>query len=159
MDGNSETIVLPSTSDLASLVADDRPAAVLRSVACVGGLSIERDISTSEIHDYLQETDNLVWLDVQDPGEAELEMLLEQFGFHPLSVEDVVHPDQRPKVDEYKGYLFVVVHSVRSHEGYRDVELCEVDLFVGRNYLVTVHRGKVPALEEAYHRWTNSGSE
>jgi magnesium transporter len=129
----------------------------LRAVGCVGGLCIERDISTSEIHEYLREPTNLVWLDVQDPGQQELEMLLEQFGFHPLSVEDVIHPDQRPKVDEYKGYLFVVIHAVREHGDLHKVELCEIDLFIGRNYLVTVHHGTAPPLTEAFTRWTSGG--
>lgn len=148
---------MPTAADLAHSVPTTGQRAQLRAVACVGGLCIERDISTSEIHEYLREPTNLVWLDVQDPGEQELEMLLEQFGFHPLSVEDVVHPDQRPKVDEYKGYLFVVIHSVRSHNDLHQVEMCEVDLFIGRNYLVTVHHGTAPALTEAFTRWTSGG--
>lgn len=129
----------------------------LRAVACVGGVSVERGIPTAELHDYLKEPTNLVWLDLQDPGEAELEMLLEQFGFHPLSVEDVVHLDQRPKIDEYKGYLFVVVHTIARGREIYDIELSEVNLFIGRNYLVTVHRGPLPAMDEAYTRWTSGG--
>lgn len=143
--------------DLTSTLPPQTSQARLRSVACIAGLCIERDVSTDEIHTYIADPDNVVWLDVQDPGEKELEMLLEQFGFHPLSVEDVVHPDQRAKVDEYKGYLFVVTHTVRNAVDLRNVDLCEVDLFIGRNYLVTVHRGPAPTLDEAFSRWTSSG--
>ncbi|MFV0446437.1 MAG: magnesium/cobalt transporter CorA [Planctomycetaceae bacterium] len=151
----------PSQSivDLTAELATDsnRSPAKLRSVACLGGLCIERDVSTDELHEYIADEANVVWLDVQDPGEAELEILLDQFGFHPLSVEDVVHPDQRPKIDEYKGYLFVVAHSVLNFDDLYDVELFEVDMFVGRNYLVTVHRGPAPPLEVAFSRWTSGG--
>ena len=82
-------------NDLTLSIPPTKGQARLRSVACIGGLCIERDVSTDEIHEYIADSNNVVWLDVQDPGEQELEMLLEQFGFHPLSVEDVVHPDQR----------------------------------------------------------------
>jgi magnesium transporter len=133
-----------------------RPAAI-KTVACVGGLSIERGIPTEEVHDYIRDADNLIWMDVQDPTEEELSMLLEEFGFHPLSVEDVAKGEQRPKVDEYKAYLFVVTYGVAAGADIKNLLIAEVDLFIGRNYLVTVHRGRVPALEEAYQRWTRGG--
>jgi magnesium transporter len=129
----------------------------LRAIACVGGLSIERNIPTTEISDYIKDRSNLVWLDVQDPGEEELAMLTEEFGFHPLSIEDVSHAGQRPKVDDYKGYLFVVAYTVPQQALAHDLDPVEVDLFIGRNYLVTVHRGRVAAMDEAFLRWTRGG--
>jgi Mg2+ and Co2+ transporter CorA len=80
----------------------------VRTVACLGGVSLERDVPSDEIRQTIREPGNLVWVDVQDPGPAELSMLLEAFGFHPLALEDVARDRQRPKVDEYKGYVFVV---------------------------------------------------
>ena len=132
--------------------------ACLKTVACVGGVSIERGIPTDEIHQYIRDPENLIWMDVQDPGEQELSMLLEEFGFHPLSIEDVSKGEQRPKVDEYKGYLFVVTYAVVLGSDIKDLRTTEVDLFIGRNYLVTVHHGRVPALEDAYQRWTRGGT-
>ena len=157
MESGSSTIVFQSAGDLKPIVDGAPSQAILRAIACLEDGSINEKVSPDEINDFIANKDNLVWLDVQDPGESEVDLLLEQFGFHPLSVEDVYHPGQRSKVDEYKGYLFVVTYTVRSHEGYRDVELCEVDMYVGQNFLVTLHRGKVPALEEAHGRWMNSG--
>src|SRR3990172_7734803 len=80
----------------------------VNTVACVAGVSLERGVPAEEIHDYIRDADNLVWVDVQDPGPAELSLLLEEFGFHPLALDDVAKGQQRPKVVEYKGYLFVV---------------------------------------------------
>lgn len=128
-----------------------------RVVACLAGISLERGVPTEEISEYIREADNLVWVDVQDPGEAELSLLLEEFGFHPLALEDVAKGEQRPKVDEYKGYLFIVTYGVLPGPGSRDLRTVEVDFFIGRNYVVTVHRGPVPALEDAYARWTRGG--
>jgi magnesium transporter len=129
----------------------------VKAVACLGGVSLERGVPTAEIHEYVRDPTNLVWLDVQDPGPEELSMLLEEFGFHPLAIEDVAKGQQRPKVDEYRGYLFVVTYGVVPGGGPCDLQTAEVDLFVGRNYVVSVHRGRVPALEDALARWTRGG--
>jgi magnesium transporter len=142
-----------STADGTSGVAK------VKTVACLGGVSLERGVPDEEIHDYIREADNTVWIDVQNPGQEELSMLLEQFGFHPLALENVAMGEQRPKVDEYKGHLFVVTYAVASKDdSQHEVRTAEVDLFIGRNYVVTLHRGRVPALEEAYNRWTRGGA-
>jgi magnesium transporter len=138
--------------------AEPRSATRVKTVACMGGVSLERGIPTEQIGDYIRESGNLVWIDVQDPGPAELSMLLEEFGFHPLALEDVAKGHQRPKIDEYKGYMFVVTYAVLAAEAASDLRTVEVDLFIGRNYVVTVHRGRVPALEDAYTRWTRGGA-
>lgn len=135
----------------------DAPPRV-KTVACLGGISLERGVDEEDIHDYLSDASNLIWMDVQDPGPAELSMLLEEFGFHPLALEDVSRGQQRPKVDEYKGYLFVVTYGVASGSDFNALQTVEVDLFIGRNYVVTVHRGRMPALEEAAQRWTRGGA-
>ena len=129
----------------------------VKTVACVAGVSLERGVPTEEIHDYIKEASNLVWMDVQDPGPEELSMLLEEFGFHPLALADVAKEQQRPKVDEYKGYLFAVTYCVAASFDLKDVKTVEVDLFIGRNYMVTIHRGGIPALEDALSRWTRGG--
>lgn len=135
------------------------PAAAprVKTVACVGGVSLERGVPADEIHDYIREASNLVWVDVQDPGPEELSLLLEEFGFHPLALDDVAKGQQRPKVDEYKGYLFAVTYCVPADTELKELRTVEVDLFIGRNYLVTIHRGRVAALEEGLARWTRGG--
>ena len=107
----------------------------VKTVACLGGVSLERDVPTEEIRDYIREPGNLVWVDVQDPGPAELSMLLEEFGFHPLALEDVTRGRQRPKVDEYKGYMFVVTYGVVPNRGNTELRTFEVDLFIDRDSL------------------------
>ena len=105
----------------------------VKTVACVGGISLERGVPTEEVSEYIREAGNLVWMDVQDPGPEELSMLLEEFGFHPLALEDVTKGQQRPKVDEYKGYLFAVTYCVAPGAALPDLRTVEVDLFIGRN--------------------------
>jgi magnesium transporter len=144
--------------DSATPPADHAAKGKLRLVACVGGVSIERGFPPSEISEYLKERTTTVWVDIQDPGEEQAELLLEEFGFHPLAVEDACKGEQRPKIEEYRGYLFIVAYALPDTPDARDVRPLEVHAFIGRNYVVTVHRGPVPALDEAYRRWTRGGA-
>jgi magnesium transporter len=130
----------------------------VRSVACLSGVSLERNVPSAEIHEYIKDRDNLVWVDVQDPGEAELEMLQEEFGFHPLALDDIAKGHERPKVDEYKGHLFAVIYGVHNGVAIDAVETIEVDLFIGRNYVVSVHRAPFTALDLALARWMRGGA-
>src|SRR5689334_22785891 len=88
----------------------------------------------------------LRWIDLQNQDDAQLELLRERFDFHPLPIEDCSHLDQRPKLEEYRDYLFLVT------QGFLDPgqKLCEPTMhemhtFLGPNYLVTVHTGAVPS--------------
>ncbi len=127
-------------------------------MACLGGVSLERGVPAAEIHEYIQETDNVVWVDAQDPGPAEASILEEEFGFHPLALEGAMQPGQsRPKLDEYKGYLLLVTYAAVPGGPTRELWTAGVSLFVGRNYVVSIHRGPVPALEQAAARWTAGG--
>jgi magnesium transporter len=139
--------------------AGSPPAAPrLKAVACLGGVSLERGVPTSEIHDYIQEPDNVVWMDVQGPGPSELEMLSEEFGLHPPALESACHGQRRPMVDEYKGYSLLVTYAaVPDADDPKALRTTELDLFIGRNFVVSIHRGRVPALEEALARWTRGG--
>ncbi|HZT40568.1 MAG TPA: magnesium transporter CorA family protein [Chthonomonadaceae bacterium] len=105
-----------------------------------------------QISDVLPIQGALLWVDIRNPGPSELAMLREEFDFTPLSLEDIAKQRQRPKVDEYPGYYFLVMYApLRGRD--RELETTEVDLFVGRNYIVSLHKGEVPALDEAERRW------
>lgn len=129
----------------------------VRTVACVGGVSLERGVPIAELQEYLHESDNVVWMDVQNPGEAELEMLVEEFGFHPLALEGAAQEPRRPKVDEYKGYLELIACAALPGEAESGAALAAVDLFVGRNFVVTLYRGPVPAVDDGLTRWMRGG--
>ena len=78
------------------------------------------------------------WLDIQAPGEDDFKLLEKVFGFHHLTIEDIKHQDQRPKLEEYHGYTFIVIFTGSfGPEG--DVQFREHHMFVSKDYLVTVH--------------------
>jgi magnesium transporter len=77
-----------------------------------------------------------VWVALKDATPAELANVQRQFGLHDLAVEDARHGHQRPKIEEYGDSLFLVVHLVELVEG--AINVGEVDVFVGPNYVVSV---------------------
>src|SRR5262249_19114162 len=130
----------------------------VKAVACLGGVSLERGVPPDEIHEYIADSENVVWVDVEDPGPAEIAMLIDEFGLHPLALEEAAHGERRPKADEFKGYLLLVTYAALSADNRNGLRTAEVDLFIGRNYVVSIHRGRIPALEEALTRWTRGGT-
>lgn len=110
-------------------------------------------VNLNDISEILKEDGSLIWLDLDSPGPAEIQCLRDEFGFHDLALEDVVRQRQRPKVDEYPGHYFVVLYAPLPSSEEQTVQTAEIDLFVGANYLVTVHYGEIPALMDARTRW------
>jgi magnesium transporter len=90
------------------------------------------------------------WLDIEAPDDADYELLEKTFNFHPLTIEDIRHQDQRPKVDEYPDYNFSVLF-VAELAG-DEIVLREHHLFVGEHYLITVHQEPSAQLKELQDR-------
>ena len=80
----------------------------------------------------------LTWVHVAVPTPAQATTLAERFGWHPLDLEDVLSKRQRPKVDEYPDYLFVVLHFPVYDKAVQRLNAAELDVFLGLDYLVTL---------------------
>lgn len=96
-----------------------------------------------------------LWVDITGPDEADIAIMRDVFAFHPLAIEDTRNQRQRPKLEEYADYLFLILNSARQNE--RDVVLAELDVFVGRNYVLTVHPDDEPVSAEARKRLERLG--
>ena len=94
----------------------------------------------------------LLWVDMQgEPSDKAEPILRETFHFHPLAIDDALRESHVPKVDDWGEYLYLVLHSVVFHEGEGDpVETKELDIFFGRNYVVTHHDAVIEAVD---HVW------
>jgi magnesium transporter len=88
----------------------------------------------------LKEDGALVWVDVDEPTLEEAAQLGEEFGLHPLALEDALSPHQRPKLERYEGYVFVVAYAAEMGDDGR-VATHEVSMFVARDYVVTIRHG------------------
>ncbi len=96
------------------------------------------------------ELNNYTWLDISDPKDRDMEFLAKKYKFHHLALEDCLSFSQRPKIDEYDGYLFIVFHLPKYiKETFRTVAN-EIDVFLGKNYLITVHREIIKPLDNLF---------
>jgi magnesium transporter len=89
------------------------------------------------------------WIDIDQPVEEDFAVLRDVFKFHPLAVEDAEHFDQRPKIEEYDNFVFLVVYGANPD----DDRLVEVHCFYSEKFLVTVHRDEAPAFTEVRKRY------
>jgi magnesium transporter len=95
----------------------------------------------------------LRWIDLVGQDDAQLGVLGERFQFHPLTLEDCAHFDQRPKLEEHDGYMFLVTQGFHCQtEHVRELDLHELHTFLGDRYLVTVHTGNIGGLDEVWRR-------
>jgi magnesium transporter len=95
------------------------------------------DIDKRQISDYLKKPGCFVWVALADPTQEELAEMQEEFDLHELAVEDARHGHQRPKIEEYGDSLFVVLHTVEFTPT-DEIKIGEIDIFVGRNYALSV---------------------
>ncbi|HEX2088835.1 MAG TPA: magnesium transporter CorA family protein [Actinomycetota bacterium] len=98
----------------------------------------EPDFDVRNVSEVLRDSDVVVWVDIDGPDEPAMNTLREEFGFHELALEDCLHPHQRPKIEQYDKYFFVVAYGASRKGG--DVEEHEMAMFVGPRYLVTVRK-------------------
>jgi magnesium transporter len=90
--------------------------------------------------------DKLTWINIERPTEEETKYLAENYPFHPLDLDDCLSKIQLPKIDEYEDYLFMVFHfPVFNHEA-RVTTPSQVSIFIGENYLITLHQGDLKPL-------------
>src|SRR5436190_17300224 len=99
------------------------------------------------------EHDGLRWVNIERPRRSDRAWLEEHFPqFHPLDFEDVFSRNQRPKIDEYEGYLFIVLHFPRYDPTVRRLNAAELDLFVGPDFLITLPNEPIDAVEYLFER-------
>lgn len=100
------------------------------------------------------QAEGLTWIHIDSPTPNETQQLADRFGWHELEVEDVVSKRQRPKVDEHEdeGYLFVVLHFPSYDKQTGRLNVAELDIFVGHDYLVTIASRKLLPVTRLFSR-------
>ena len=114
--------------------------------------ALRTDVPPDEVDTQLAVPNTIVWLDVERPSDEDLAMLRREFALHPLATEDLRRPHQRPKLDEYGDQDLVVLFDATTDEAGR-VQLSQVAMFLGRNFVITVHDRPVRALAAVRQRW------
>src|SRR4051794_24886366 len=102
------------------------------------------------------EAPGLRWINIERPRQVDPAWLEERFEFHPLDYEDVFSRNQRPKVDEYDDYLFIVLHFPRYDKTVARLNAAEDDIFVGADYLITLPNGEMQPIDCLFGRCRSS---
>jgi magnesium transporter len=101
-----------------------------------------------QIPDLLKDEKVVFWANMEAPTEADDNELLNVFHFHPLTVEDCRANRHHPKVEEFPGYIYFIVHAVRTDASPDRFNTVELDGFLGPNYVVTYHHEKFPSIDK-----------
>lgn len=96
--------------------------------------------------------ENFVWINIDTPTSALLNSLLSLYPFHHLDVEDCISKTQIPKIDEYRDYLFIILHSPRYLKEKKFSIPSQVGIFLGRDFLVTVHSGELKPINRIFRK-------
>jgi len=104
------------------------------------------------------EAREIVWVDLDHIGEVEKRLLSETFHFHELAVEDAVAESHHPKIEPYDKFLYVILHGILAGKKAKGFETQDIDFFLGRNYLVTVHLKASRSIAEEHSVLARHGS-
>ncbi|MGA2829352.1 MAG: magnesium transporter CorA family protein [Streptosporangiaceae bacterium] len=118
---------------------------------------LEREgFPVAEISDYLADETVTIWLDLRDPDRDDLAVLSDEFGLHPLAVEDAVHEHQRPKLDRYRSHLFLNAYGARLDTATGELATSELAAFVTPRALITVRKDDGLDIGAVVDRWDAS---
>lgn len=113
---------------------------------------VRTDIPPSEFHRLLRDRKGLLWVDFTSEPSETAQPILESFGFHHLAIEDALQQTHAPKIDDWGDYLYIVLnymHLVKATEPW-DTEIDELDIFLGRNYVITHHDNPVGSIDDTW---------
>jgi magnesium transporter len=106
--------------------------------------------SEHQLHIETISHNGLKWVNIERPRPQEIEYLSQNYPFHPLDLDDCLTRNQRPKIDEYDDYLFIILHFPLFRREDRVTTPSEVDIFIGADYVITSHSGELKALSSFF---------
>ncbi len=129
---------------------------MIRSFIFSDGKLVGQDLEREALRLVRGDKGLLLWVDLDKPTDEEWKFVLESvFQFHPLAIEDCVAPSSLPKVEDYEDYLFIVTHAVDFTRTDK-FATTELDLFLGKDYLVSFHTAPLKSVQSAVDRATKS---
>jgi magnesium transporter len=119
---------------------------------CLSNGTVHTDFTPAAIDKMLQAPDNIVWYDIVDPDDHDVAVLRDEFHFHLLSIEDALRGYQRPKIETYSKYYFLVFYAVCYREDHT-LDTQQLNQYLGQNYIVSVHNGEFRQVQDPMSRW------
>jgi len=125
---------------------------MLRAINLSSDGKLRADLDKIDLSFALHDTAGFLWVDFEaESAEACEPVLLNTFGFHPLAVDDALEESHVPKLDDWGEYLYIVMHAAAIQPGNFDIVSLEMDIFLGRNFIVTHHDQPIESIN---HIWT-----
>lgn len=125
---------------------------MIRSLFYLPGKPIRKDVSPQEFQRLIRNRRGLLWVDFSnEPAETCLP-ILQGFGFHPLAIDDALMETHSPKLDDWGEHIYIVLNymDVKSNGSEWETSIEELDIFLGENYIVSLHDTPMPAIEETW---------
>src|SRR6266568_2705067 len=120
------------------------------------GVLEAKDFPAAQISEYLDTPGTVVWLDLCEPDRADLEVISQEFGLHPLAVEDAVQQRERPKLDRYQDHSFLTAYAVDLDTDTGKLTTSELAAFATTRALITVRKDPKFDIEAVVARWDGS---
>jgi magnesium transporter len=125
---------------------------MIRTLLFTPGKPLRTNIPPSEFRRLLRDRKGLLWVDFLGEPEEQAEPILRGFGFHPLAIDDALQETHTPKIDDWGDYIYLVLNilSYKKEDGVFESEIDELDIFLGKNYIITHHDQILTAVEDAW---------
>ncbi|MBI3958984.1 MAG: magnesium/cobalt transporter CorA [Chloroflexi bacterium] len=109
--------------------------------------ALVHELPVEQLASAIRDSNAMVWVDMQDPTPEEEQKILDDiFNFHPLAVEDATNSVLLPKINDYRRYLYIVIHSIYPGAELVDLVSSELDIFLGPNFLITIHEREMSSI-------------
>jgi magnesium transporter len=125
---------------------------MIRSLYHSPGKPIRRDVPPQEFQKLTHDRRGLLWVDFLEESSENCLPILQGFGFHPLAIDDALQETHAPKIDDWGDYIYVVLNYMHL-QGLDDswkMEVDELDIFLGPNFIITLHDHPIAAIDEAW---------
>src|SRR5215217_4316063 len=120
------------------------------------GVLEAKDVPAAQISDFLEQPDTVVWLDLCEPDQQDLAVVSQEFGLHPLAVEDAIQQHERPKLDRYQDHAFLTAYAVSLDPATGRLQKSELAAFITPRALITVRKDPSFDIQGVMERWDGS---
>jgi magnesium transporter len=120
------------------------------------GMLEAKDFPAAQISDFLEQPDTVVWLDLCEPDQEDLAVVSQEFGLHPLAVEDAIQEHERPKLDRYQDHAFLTAYAVSLDPATGRLQKGELAAFITPRALITVRKDPRFDIQGVMERWDGS---
>ncbi|HEY8597970.1 MAG TPA: magnesium/cobalt transporter CorA [Thermomicrobiales bacterium] len=132
---------------------------MIRTMICNRNHYLVNDLPLDTAKTMLVDGDNIIWLDVEAPSAEEIQQLATTFKIHPLAVEDIAKAHQRPKIDIYDDFYFVVFYDIDYVEEGDLLDEHELAIVIGQDFLITIHHEPIEEIAEVATRFRRNVKE